>query len=81
MRGKYSSLPTGEYDEENSHRSSFRPLSVKQSLRQQDERLEVLGSSVARLGELSLHISKEIDTQNRMLSELDTEVEDATMKV
>ncbi|KAJ1404504.1 hypothetical protein B484DRAFT_313887, partial [Ochromonadaceae sp. CCMP2298] len=42
---------------------------------EQDNSLDQLGRSVSRLGDLSLTISREIDTQNRLLSSLDMEVE------
>ena len=68
----YSSLRTGEYDEEIGG-TTLRYADSR--IKQQDESLEKLGHSLNRIGELSLTISKEIDTQNRLLSSLDTEVE------
>jgi len=44
-------------------------------LRDQDSSLDSLGKTVSRLGELSLTISKEIDTQNRLLTALEMDVE------
>lgn len=50
-------------------------------MREQDSNLEALGSSVLRLGDLSLNISKEIELQNRMLGTLETETDNARDKV
>jgi syntaxin 6 len=44
-------------------------------IKDQDSSLESLGKSVSRLGELSLTISREIDTQNKLLSSLESDVE------
>ena len=44
---------------------------MNSKLREQDESLDRLESSVARLGQLSLTISTEIDVQNRMLERLE----------
>lgn len=62
----YSRLRSGEYDE---------AATYDKRLKEQDFDLENLGKSVSRLGELSLTISKEIDTQNRILSNLEQEVD------
>lgn len=67
----YSSLRTGEFDEESNSTLVF----ADRRLKDQDSNLESLGRSVARLGELSLTISKEIDTQNKLLTSLETDVE------
>jgi syntaxin 6 len=50
-------------------------------LKEQDSNLEQLGASVARLGEISLNISEEINSQNKMLSRLETDTETAEDKV
>jgi t-SNARE complex subunit (syntaxin) len=64
----YNKLRTGEYDDD---------WSLERKMRDQDENLDSLGKSVTRLGELSFTISKEIDTQSRILSNLELEVDDA----
>jgi syntaxin 6 len=68
----YSSLRTGDFDEEGNN-----PTLVYASnrIKDQDSSLESLGKSVSRLGELSLTISREIDTQNKLLSSLESDVE------
>lgn len=64
----YDRLPTGEFDEEDRK-------SIQKQLRRQDESLDILGSSAMRLGELSLSISNEIQSQNRMLDGLEEDVD------
>ena len=50
-------------------------------MKEQDDSLEALGSSVLRLGQLSLGISEEIDSQNLMLNKLEVDVEKANESV
>lgn len=45
---------------------------------QQDDALEMLSRSVTRIGDASLAISHELDDQNKMLSELDDDLEHAS---
>lgn len=76
----YNSLRTGEFDDDNeySHNGSSIPdRKFHDRIIEQDQSLEHLERSVSRLGELSLTISKEIDTQNRYLSELELDIEKA----
>ena len=72
---KYTTVPIGDYDHDDDRGQLF-----ERRIKEQDSNLDVLGHSAARLGELSLNISKEIDLQNRMLSSLEVEVEDAHNK-
>jgi hypothetical protein len=78
----YKSLPTGEFDEDDEEggRGFNGRMSLDRKMKQQDASLDVLGNSVARLGEMSLNISKEIDLQNRMLSSLEVEMDGAHEK-
>jgi len=55
--------------------------SLQLKMREQDANLDALGSSVSRLGEMSLNISKEIELQNRMLDSLEEETDSARDKV
>jgi len=71
---KYSSLRTGEFDEEGNNPTGSLIFADKR-LRDQDASLESLEKTVSRLGELSLTISNEIDSQNRMLTSLEMDVE------
>lgn len=48
---------------------------------EQDDNLDLLGSSVLRLGDLSLSMSKEIELQNRMLEDLEADTDAARDKV
>ena len=66
----YGRLPTGDYEEEDK-------AQIQKTLKRQDESLDILGTSVQRLGELSLNISREIDTQNRMLDRIEEDVDKA----
>lgn len=70
----YSSLRTGDFDEEGNNPTGGLIYADKR-LRDQDSSLDSLGKTVSRLGELSLTISKEIDTQNRLLTALEMDVE------
>jgi t-SNARE complex subunit (syntaxin) len=74
---RYNSLPTGEFDEYDEEKS----LKYDRRLHEQDASLEVLGESVKRLGQLSLNISEEIDTQNRMLTKLEVDMDSAKENV
>ena len=44
-------------------------------LHKQDESLDVLGNSAARLGQISLEISEELQVQNKMLDDMGNELE------
>eukprot|EP00596_Hydrurales_sp_CCMP1899_P001517 CAMPEP_0119043534 /NCGR_PEP_ID=MMETSP1177-20130426/23149_1 /TAXON_ID=2985 /ORGANISM="Ochromonas sp, Strain CCMP1899" /LENGTH=100 /DNA_ID=CAMNT_0007011835 /DNA_START=379 /DNA_END=678 /DNA_ORIENTATION=- len=78
MAQKYNSLPTGEYDDDDdSDRRGQQSLQHDRRMREQDSSLEMLGGSVLRLGQLSLGISEEIDSQNIMLNKLEVDVETA----
>ena len=71
MRGGiYGRIPTGDYEEDDKNH-------IQKTLKRQDESLDILGTSVKRLGELSLNISREIDTQNRMLDIIEEDVDKA----
>jgi hypothetical protein len=61
----------------NNHADSILQL----KMREQDANLDALGSSVLRLGDMSLNISKEIELQNRMLDSLEAETDIARDKV
>jgi len=47
----------------------------------QDEGLEMLSASAARLGELSLNIHEEVSEQNKMLDEMDEDLDLAAMNL
>jgi hypothetical protein len=75
----YSSVPIGERDDDDEDVDSGNPFALqKKRMKQQDSNLDALGESVARLGSISLNISNEIKTQNRMLDDLETNVDGAS---
>jgi t-SNARE complex subunit (syntaxin) len=74
MSGKYSKLPTGEYDENNMK------LMFDKRFQEQNKNLDILSDSVKRIGQLSLSISEEITQQNNMLTTLETDMENASEK-
>jgi hypothetical protein len=55
-------------------------MSFKKKIARQDESLDALADSVNRLGAMSLTISNEITSQNKMISDLDADVETADAK-
>jgi len=63
------------------HHMDMGQESLQLKMREQDANLDALGSSVSRLGEMSLNISKEIELQNRMLDSLEEETDSARDKV
>lgn len=73
MAYSYSSLPTADNDDDSREGLQLR-------LKEQDENLDVLENSVARLGLLSLNISNEIDSQNKMLDKLEIDTDIAREK-
>ena len=69
----YSSSNGGEPDE-------YTQGSIQRQqelLQQQDQGLEMLSQSAERLGNLSLAISDELGQQNKMLDEMDSDLDDA----
>lgn len=73
---KYSSLKTTDDNGDDNDVE----LQFKKKIREQDENLESLSHSVSRLGDLSLIISNEITSQNKLLSDLEYDVESAESK-
>ena len=78
MTHNYNSLPLGEYHEDDGMSGEGgSKLQFDRRRQEQDKNLEILGDSVLRLGQMSLNISEEIDSQNRMLTKLEVDVETA----
>lgn len=50
----------------------------KRAMADQDDALDRLSKSVTRIGDASLAISHELDSQNKMIDELDDELEHAS---
>ena len=78
MAQKYNSLPTGEYDDDDKGALS---LQYDRRMKEQDDSLDALGSSVLRLGQLSLIIGEEIDKQNITIDKLEVDLETANDNV
>mmetsp|Transcript_67155 Transcript_67155/g.135345 ORF Transcript_67155/g.135345 Transcript_67155/m.135345 type:complete len:107 (-) Transcript_67155:13-333(-) len=49
----------------------------KDILREQDDNLDLLGGSISRMGEMALGIKSEIETQNKMIGDLEEDVDQA----
>ena len=78
MSHNYNSLPLGEYHEDDGlSGEGGSKLQFDRRRQEQDKNLEILGDSVLRLGQMSLNISEEIDSQNRTLTKLEVDVETA----
>lgn len=75
----YHSLRTGEYDDDDDQ-SNFATSHSQKKLMEQDRNLDELSSAVSRLGNLSYNISREIEDQNRMLDELEGDIDGAEDK-
>jgi syntaxin 6 len=74
----YNPLPTEEDDDD--ARNIEDPLLIKKKIARQDASLDALSVSVTRLGELSYNISNEISSQNKMLDDLETDIENVESK-
>ena len=89
IRGKdYSQLSLNDFSDDDSDNDledntlSDNPTSIRNRqellLKQQDAGLEMLGQSADRLGKMSLMISEELHSQNQLLDEMDTTLDEAT---
>mmetsp|Transcript_20381 Transcript_20381/g.26338 ORF Transcript_20381/g.26338 Transcript_20381/m.26338 type:complete len:128 (-) Transcript_20381:283-666(-) len=80
-KGKYRKIPINDNgfdsddDEDDFIQKQIR--NQRMQLKKQDEGLEMLSMSASRLGELSMNIHTELEDQNRMLSEMDEDLERA----
>mmetsp|Transcript_9490 Transcript_9490/g.17236 ORF Transcript_9490/g.17236 Transcript_9490/m.17236 type:complete len:127 (-) Transcript_9490:8-388(-) len=77
----YRALPLYEDDSNDSDDIMSAVRSQQEMLSKQDESLDVLGSSAARLGQISLEISEELQEQNKMLDGMGEELDDADMNL
>lgn len=73
----YSRLPVGGGSDEEDDWIQRQIRGHKTQMQHQDEHLSDIGQSVSRLGHISLEISKELDTQNKMLDNVNTDFEEA----
>ncbi len=76
---RYTSVKAGDYDEDEDM-ESVRVHTQKQ-LEKQNSHLDILEASIGRLGSLGMQISQEVGVQNRMLDELEIEVEKSQQQV
>lgn len=79
---RYSQVPLDEFSDDSSDGGGdgFMTRSMqnqKLQMQQQDQGLEMLSQSAARLGELSMGIHEELNQQNQMLDDVDNDLEDA----
>lgn len=81
---KYSQVPLGDsraYSDSDSDEDDFIQREIKSQklqMKEQDEGLEMLSESAQRLGKLSMNISEELDTQNKMLDQMENDLDKAT---
>jgi hypothetical protein len=83
-KGNYGHLSLDEYSDDDSDGGNggddFATSSIQrqqQQMKQQDEGLEMLGQSADRLGQMSMNISEELGFQNKMLDEMDQDLDEA----
>ena len=77
----YRALPLYEDDSNDSDDIMSAVRSQQEMLHKQDESLDVLGNSAARLGQISLEISSELQVQNKMLDDMGNEFYDADINL
>mmetsp|Transcript_17779 Transcript_17779/g.22100 ORF Transcript_17779/g.22100 Transcript_17779/m.22100 type:complete len:130 (-) Transcript_17779:334-723(-) len=76
----YSKIPINDYDSDSDSDDDFIQKEIKSQraqFKKQDEGLEMLSMSADRLGKLSLGISEELDQQNRMLDNMEDDLDKA----
>jgi hypothetical protein len=80
-KGTYSHVSLDEFsDDDSDGGDDFATNSIQRQqkqMREQDEGLEMLGQSADRLGQMSMNISEELGFQNKMLDEMDEDLEEA----
>lgn len=77
---KYTSVKSGDYDDEEGPNESGTGGGIALiggRLKEQNMNLDILEKSIGRLGEISLQISEEVESQNRSLDSLEHEVENS----
>jgi len=81
-KDSYNQIPsTGPYrDDDDGTNNNYTDRSIQaqqQMLKEQDAGLELLSQSAERLGQMSMSISEELNSQNTLLNEMDTDLESA----
>mmetsp|Transcript_39319 Transcript_39319/g.39818 ORF Transcript_39319/g.39818 Transcript_39319/m.39818 type:complete len:139 (-) Transcript_39319:141-557(-) len=74
--GGYYSDSSDESDEDDFIQRQVH--SQRQQMKEQDEGLEMLGQSAVRLGELSMNISEELGEQNKILDNMENDLDRAS---
>lgn len=84
-KGNYGPLSLHDYSDDDSDDGndfvSDQIRNQRQQLKQQDEGLDMLSKSADRLGALSLGISEELGQQNKMLDEMETDLDKTTQRL
>jgi t-SNARE complex subunit (syntaxin) len=82
--GDYRQVSLNEEEDDNGHHNSNSGNGYgvgvgrqQQLLQQQDQGLEMLGQSADRLGQMSLQISEELSSQNKILTAMDDDLDEA----
>lgn len=83
-KGNYGHLSLDEFSDDDSDGGNggddFATSSIQrqqQQMKEQDAGLEMLGQSADRLGQMSMTISEELGFQNKMLDEMDQDLDEA----
>jgi len=81
-KGQYKPVSITSYDsDESDQEDDFIQQEIRNQrlqLQEQDNGLEFLSESATRLGSMSLGISEELNHQNKMLNEMEDELDQAT---
>mmetsp|Transcript_21510 Transcript_21510/g.25621 ORF Transcript_21510/g.25621 Transcript_21510/m.25621 type:complete len:132 (-) Transcript_21510:90-485(-) len=81
-KGQYKPVSISSYDsDESDQEDDFIQQEIRNQrlqLQEQDNGLEFLSESATRLGSMSLGISEELNHQNKMLNEMEDELDQAT---
>ena len=72
---------TNSDEAENTHFIVDKQAEARMIMQQQDEDLSELGQGVDRLNQMSMGINQELQTQNRMLDDLDRDIDEAAEKM
>ena len=83
--GKYRTIPQHDRGDGNADENDDFIMSAvrsqQQMMEEQDESLDVLGQGAARLGMISMEISAELSSQNKMLDEMDKDLDSTELNL
>uniref|UniRef100_A0A7S4IM31 t-SNARE coiled-coil homology domain-containing protein n=1 Tax=Odontella aurita TaxID=265563 RepID=A0A7S4IM31_9STRA len=84
-KGKYRQVPHHDYSDSDSDEAddfiSQQVRNQRLQMKRQDEGLEMLGQSADRLGQLSMNIHEELGQQNKLLDEMEDDLDQATTRL